>query len=103
MRGEYLLLDIIAVLVFLGLYKLFKLDFFSEKKALLKTFAIVFAILVVWETLALWRGHWWFGDEFVIGYVGIVPISELIFLGVITPFLALTLWETGKKIAKKWD
>lgn len=49
------------------------------------TLALVAPPFVVWDALAIRRGHWWFGEDRITGWraPGRVPIDELAFFAVI--------------------
>jgi len=100
MRGEYLLIQFIVLLIIIPLYVFHKLDF-SKKKAFLKTVLVTVIILGIWEYIALSRGHWGYGKEFIVGFIGIYPVEQFVFYCFIS-FFAITLWTSGKKITAKW-
>ena len=101
MKGEYLFIEILVMCSLLILYKIFKLDFFKKKKELLKTIAVLFVIYFTWETFALIRGHWGFGEQFIIGYIWLFPIEEILFIIFIATFLPIIFWEISKRVLRK--
>jgi lycopene cyclase domain-containing protein len=62
------------------------------KEALL--FAVTcFVIGVVWDTYAILRGHWSFGEQFFVGVkIGVMPVEEYLFM-LIIPFSVLVLYK----------
>ncbi len=100
MRGEYLLVELMALLFGIILYKMFNLRFLSEKKALMKVLLFNLVFFGVWDVLAFWRGHWTWTRDLTIGYVGVLPIEEFVFIAVAVVFIPITLWEVSKKITK---
>jgi lycopene cyclase domain-containing protein len=102
MKGEYLLIELLILGILVLVYRHYKLNLFSEKGRIIKTMATTSVIYIIWETLALSRGHWGFGDEFILAYIWIFPIEELIFITIIAVFVPIILWEISKKVGKKW-
>ena len=58
------------------------------------TFAIACLVIgVVWDSYAILRGHWTFGEQFFIGVkVGVTPVEEYLFM-LIIPFSVLVLYK----------
>ncbi|CCH32356.1 lycopene cyclase domain-containing protein [Actinosynnema sp. NPDC047251] len=65
----------------------------------------VFPVVVVfgaWDLVAIARGHWTFGSEFISGVVlpGGMPIEELLFF-VVVPLCALSTYEAVGSVIRR--
>lgn len=61
---------------------------------------IFFIIGVVWDSYAIWRGHWSFGDTGLTGItIGLMPLEEYLFI-LIVPFWIITTYKVLIKIIK---
>lgn len=61
----------------------------------------VLAVLVVWDVVAIARGHWSFHHEGTTGVVlgGVLPIEEVLFF-VAIPLCALLTYETVRRVLR---
>lgn len=90
---EYLgiLLFVFLVFAFLKIrcnIQLFK----SIKKGVTFTIACL-TIGIVWDSYAILRGHWSFGEQFFVGIkIGVMPVEEYLFI-LIIPFSVLVLYK----------
>ncbi len=72
-------------------------------RRLMLTLLAVAAVFVAWDAWAVWRGHWSFNPEFVMGvFIGNQPIEEIAFFFVV-PFFYIVAWEAAKKRAQTDD
>jgi lycopene cyclase domain-containing protein len=61
----------------------------------------VFIIFVAWDIFAVWRGHWSFGMDKMLGPVIInQPLEELAFF-IVIPLFHIIVWEAIKKF-RRW-
>ena len=61
----------------------------------------VFLFFVAWDIFAVWRGHWAFGLDKMLGPVIInQPLDELAFF-VVVPLFHIIVWEAIKKF-RRW-
>ena len=68
----------------------------SRKERILITL-VFFVIGVLWDSFAIWRGHWSFGGSGLIGIkIGLMPLEEYLFM-LIVPYFILTLYRVLKK------
>ena len=64
-------------------------------------YGIVFVVAFCWDQFAIWRGHWSFGKQYLIGiYVGYMPIEEFGFI-FIPSYFGLVLYKTVEKLLDK--
>lgn len=69
---------------------------FKRWKASLLTFLLGAVLATLWENLAVLRGHWWFGYQYMLGIrIGLVPIEEVIVWADLI-FIPILLWEYFK-------
>lgn len=63
-------------------------------KRLVRVIAPGFVIFVIWDLIAIARGHWWFSDRYMTGLVtpGGIPVEELAFF-VVIPAAAISGYE----------
>ncbi|PSL51654.1 lycopene cyclase domain-containing protein [Saccharothrix carnea] len=61
----------------------------------------VLLVLVVWDVVAIVRGHWSFHEESTTGVVlgGVLPIEEVLFF-VAVPLCALLTYETVRRMLR---
>lgn len=59
---------------------------------------LVFLVVgVVWDHIAIGRGHWYFGQEYLLGpRIGLMPIEEYGF-ALIMPYFVLVLFGVIEK------
>jgi lycopene cyclase domain-containing protein len=88
---EYLVILTFIYSVFLGLKLRFKIRLFRSTAHALLFFAVCLAIGIVWDSYAILRGHWTFGEQFFVGIkIGVMPLEEYFFI-LIIPFSVLVL------------
>jgi lycopene cyclase domain-containing protein len=90
---EYLAILAFVCLVFLGLKLRYRVRLFGSTVQALLFFAACLAIGIVWDSYAILRGHWTFGEQFFVGIkVGVMPLEEYLFVLVI-PFSVVVLYK----------
>ena len=63
--------------------------------------ALPVAVFVVWDLVAIVRGHWSFVPRYVTGWeVGRIPVEELAFF-VVIPVCALLTFEASRRTLKR--
>lgn len=100
---EYLFILIIFLLSGLYLEKKYKIHLYSSRKQRLVTVFVFFAIGVIWDHYAIYRGHWVFPMRNLIGIkIGLMPLEEYIFM-LVVPFWIVTVYKLiDKKLNKNW-
>jgi lycopene beta-cyclase len=71
---------------------------------LLATLGLVMVPFVVWDVIAIARGHWDFAERYTTGWVvpGSVPVEEIAFFAVI-PICALLTHEAVRRLRGRAD
>lgn len=96
---EYLiiLLVLFAFAIFLELK--YHIHLYHSRKERILVTIIFFIVGVLWDSLAIFRGHWDFPGRGLLGVkIGLMPLEEYLFI-LIIPFWILTLYKIlDKKI-----
>ncbi|PIR44247.1 hypothetical protein COV23_00880 [Candidatus Wolfebacteria bacterium CG10_big_fil_rev_8_21_14_0_10_31_9] len=95
---EYLLLLLLLLLSFLLEYK-FHIHLYQSRKERIIIPVIFFIIGTIWDTLAVYRGHWYFNfsNNGLLGIkIGLLPLEEYLFF-LIVPYFILTFYKFLKK------
>lgn len=59
----------------------------------MEVIGLFFVVGVVWDTFAIWRGHWAFPPGKNVGIViGLMPLEEYLFI-LIIPYFVLTVYK----------
>jgi len=102
MRGEFLIFDIIALIMAILINRKHKLGLFSYNK--IKLWLTVIIAYYVAQTLALmgYARHWWdIGHNVLVG-ISLQPLYlEDAALYVIAPIVVIAVWERCLKFNKK--
>jgi lycopene cyclase domain-containing protein len=90
---EYLLILIILLTITLILEKTNHIHLYRNRKERLEVIGLFFIVGVLWDTFAIWRGHWVFPPEKSLGIViGLMPLEEYLFI-LIIPYFILTIYK----------
>jgi len=90
---EYLIILIVLLLVALVLEKTHHVHLFHNRKERLEITALFFVISVIWDTFAIWRGHWVFPAGNNLGIViELMPLEEYLF-ALIIPYFIITIYK----------
>jgi lycopene cyclase domain-containing protein len=90
---EYALILLLFILLGFFLQRIFKLKLYKSIKHFLIANSIFLVTAILWDQIAISRGHWLFKEEFLLGfYVGSMPIEEIGF--------TLIIWYFGLVIYK---
>lgn len=97
-RFQYLLLMAGCLVVTLPLEFVFRARVYRRPRRLLRALVIPVAVFVVWDIVAIARGHWGFTARYVTGWElpGSLPVEELVFFLVI-PVCALLTFEASRR------
>ena len=93
-RYQYLLLMASCVLLTLPLEFVFRARVYRRPRRLLAAMAVPVALFVVWDVIAIARGHWDYDPQYVTGWTipPNLPVEELVFF-VVIPICALLTYE----------
>jgi len=90
---EYLGILLFVFLVFMFLKLWYRIQLFKSVKERVIFALACLAIGVVWDSYAILRGHWVFGEQFFTGVkIGVMPMEEYLFI-LIIPFSVLVLYK----------
>jgi len=94
---EYLIILIILLLISIFLEWKYRIHLYQSKKERLWIPIIFFIIGVLWDSWAVYRGHWNFEGQGLIGIkIGYLPLEEYLFF-LIFPYFLLTTYRFFKK------
>lgn len=97
-RFQYLLLMGACVAVTLPLEFVFRARVYRRPRRLVRAITLPLAVFVVWDLIAIARGHWTFTERYVTGWElpGSLPVEEFVFFLVI-PVCALLTFEASRR------
>ncbi|MFC1711211.1 lycopene cyclase domain-containing protein [Patescibacteria group bacterium] len=94
---EYFVILLILLLVTIFLHRRYKIKVFKSKLHLIIYFVIILIIGIIWDHIAISRGHWLFGEKFLLGLrIGLMPIEELGFI-LILGYFGPVIWKVIEK------
>ena len=101
-RFQYLALLVGCLLLTLPLEFVFRARVYRRPRRLLRALAAPVAVFVVWDLIAIARGHWTFTERYVTGWElpGGLPVEELAFF-VVIPICALLTFEASRRTLKR--
>ena len=101
-RYQYLLIMAACAAVTLPLEFVFRARVYRRPGRLLRAMWLPVALFVVWDLVAIARGHWTFDPRWVTGWElpGGLPVEELAFF-VVIPLCALLTFEASRHTLKK--
>ncbi len=99
---EYLIILGVFLAVTLILEKVYRVHLYHNLKERIEITLLFFIIGIIWDTLAIWRGHWIFPAEKNLGIViGLMPLEEYLF-ALIIPYFIITIYKViGQKFRNK--
>lgn len=63
-------------------------------------YAVVLLVGIIWDHIAISRGHWVFGKDFLLGpQIGLMPIEELGFI-IVAWYFGLVIYKIFEKYLK---
>ncbi len=98
-RFQYLLLMAACLVITLPLEFLFGARVWRRPRRLLAAIALPVALFVVWDVIAIARGHWSYNPEYVTGWElpFDLPVEELVFF-VVIPICSLLTFEAVRRV-----
>ena len=88
---EYFITLTVLLLITIALEIRYRVHLYHSQNERGIIVAIFFIIGVLWDSFAVWRGHWQFGN--LIGIkIGLLPVEEYLFF-LIIPFAVLTIYK----------
>lgn len=103
-RYQYLLVLGVCLALTLPLEVVLGARVYRRPRRLLATLVIVLVPFVVWDVVAIARGHWDFAARYTTGWLapGSVPIEEIAFF-VVVPICALLTHEAVRRLRGRAD
>jgi len=90
---EYFIILLLLLTTTVLLEKKYNVHLYKNRKERIELIVIFFLIGIVWDTFAIWRGHWIFPTEKNMGIiVGLMPLEEYMFIFTI-PYTILTIYK----------
>ena len=102
MSLEYLTILFILFFVTLFLEKKNRIHLYNSKKERLEIVGFFFLFGVIWDSFAIFRGHWAFPVGKTLGItIGVMPLEEYLF-ALIIPYFIITIYKLiDSKFRKK--
>lgn len=98
--SEYLLINILIIIVPLAMSFEKRLKFYKILPALIFSISVVGGVFIVWDAYAVVRGDWSFNSNYVLSYrFSNLPLEEILFF-VTVPYASIFLYETAKVYLK---
>ena len=98
---EYALILILLLVISFYLHRHFQVRLFASQEHAIIFYIILVSVGVAWDHYAIYRGHWYFGKDFLLGpRLGLMPIEEYAF-AVIVPYFMLVVYKIIEKLFKK--
>lgn len=103
-RYQYLLVLGVCLALTLPLEVVLGARVYRRPRRLLATLVVVVVPFVVWDVVAIARGHWDFAARYTTGWLapGSVPIEEIAFF-VVIPICALLTHEAVRRLRGRAD
>ena len=90
---EYALVLLLIFVLSLFMHRKYKLRIFESKQHMIIFYLIFLIIGIAWDHVAIYRGHWSFSEEHLLGpRLGLMPIEEYLF-GIIVPYFGLVIYK----------
>lgn len=90
---EYLIVLIFVCLICAAIKLRYNLQLFKSTKEGLLVMGSLFVIGSVWDSFAVLRGYWNYGEQFFVEIrIGVMPLEEYLFVLVI-PFMTLVVYR----------
>jgi lycopene cyclase domain-containing protein len=101
-RFQYQALMAICLVVTLPLELVLGARVWRQPRRLARALALPFAVFVVWDVIAIHRGHWSYDPRYVTGWdlPFDLPIEELVFF-VVIPICALLTYEAVQRMSQR--
>jgi len=91
--SKYLLVLIFSGVVPFALSFYPSLKIYKNYKALIGSISLVVLIFGGWDIFAVYRGHWYFDKQSILGiYFLNLPLEEVLFF-IVIPFCCIFTWE----------
>ena len=100
MVAEYLVILIVLLIITIAVDIKYKVKLYSSLRERIIIPLHFFVIGILWDSIAVYRGHWSFEGTGLVGLkIGLLPIEEYLFF-LIVPYSILTAYNALKKDIK---
>lgn len=90
---EYLAILIVLFLITLILERTHHVHLYRSRRERFEIVGLFFIVGVVWDSFAIWRGHWIFPADKTLGItIGNMPLEEYLFI-LVLPYFVLTVYK----------
>jgi lycopene cyclase domain-containing protein len=90
---EYLIILLVVLAITILLERISRVSLFHSWKERLLITGLFFVVGVVWDSFAIWQGHWIFPQGNNLGIViGLMPLEEYFFM-LIVPYFIITIYK----------
>ena len=97
MVSEYLIILGVFLFIAIALDYKYHMRIYGSWKERVAIPLIYFVFGVAWDSFAVWRGHWVFEGNGLIGInIGFLPLEEYLFF-IILPYFAITTYKAMRK------
>lgn len=99
-------MEYVAILLLLGastvaLKRGFGVAVFRSRSHLLACLATFFVVGVTWDSFAVWRGHWSFGEAYLLGVrIGPLPVEEYLFV-LVVPLWVIVVYRVLEALTER--
>ena len=102
MSLEYLIILLLIFFITLFLEKKNHIHLYNSKSERFEIVGFFFLFGVIWDTFAIFRGHWFFPLKKTLGItIGLMPLEEYLFI-LIIPYFIITIYKLlDSKFRKK--
>jgi lycopene cyclase domain-containing protein len=98
--SEYLLINIVVIIVPAILTFERKLKFYKNQPAVFLSILVVGLVYLIWDIVATERGDWSFNEKYLLGVtIFNLPLEEVLFF-ITIPYAVIFLFETAKYYIK---
>ncbi|NQV08400.1 lycopene cyclase domain-containing protein [Candidatus Woesearchaeota archaeon] len=99
---EYLIIEIILILITFLIHRHYKIKIFKSKKQMLFFWILVSIGGVIWDNYAVYRGHWLYPGKGTIGVnIGLIPLEDYIFMFLVG-YGFLVLYTVSNKLTDEY-
>ncbi|MBI3380100.1 lycopene cyclase domain-containing protein [Candidatus Gottesmanbacteria bacterium] len=94
---EYAFILLLLLFITVLLHHRYKVKIYKSRAHLIATNIILLIVGILWDQYAISRGHWGFGQQFLLGpRIGFMPIEEYGF-ALITVYFVLVVFRIFEK------
>ena len=99
---EYLIIEIILILVTYIIHKYHKVKIFKSRKQMLIFWILTFVGGSIWDNYAVYKGHWLYPGTGLIGInIGLIPLEDYLFMFLVG-YGFLVLYSVSNKLTDEY-